>query len=261
MAGDTPYFKPPRFRGDDFANTVDEAIVEFDLVFDVNAETAAGDVVDFSLPEMKKEADAMIDVLTAQINNMNDATFQDEISDTVTMVIVQNISDNVSKFLSGKTNKNIFKRATAFLSVEDKQSIYQNELVVHFKMERTTGIVTEELAQAIDDAYNKTKNHCCVQIAKRMTQLYRYAKQNGKGLDMIENVSIEFKSYSGFEVKPHHEEVPVEKTEEQLEEELFQELDKRFKDYATRNGWPSDTYIKNICRNYPGADPAWWGVK
>lgn len=266
LAAEQPYYKPFRYRGDDFKR--EDAIVEYDVTFDVNAEMTSGGMADFSLPEMKESADALIKILGAQIRNMNDASFQKEITDTVTSVAVQNISDNVFKAMPEKfRNKNIFNRTSALLSLVDESSIYNNEMKVHFKLELVTGTVTEELVEALDKAYNNTKSHCCSQIAKRLTDLYDWEKQNGKGLEAIKTVKIEYKSYSGFKLEPKVEEVKVKEDEiddlfddglTQKERDAIQKVQDKIE--WNRNkymSYPQPRQIITWCKN-EGVDPSYF---
>ncbi len=261
FAGDQPYYKPFRYRGDDFKNTKDEAIIEYDVTFDVNAKLASGGLADFSDPNLKEQADKMIKILSKQIDNMNNASFQEEITDTVTNVVVQNIADNVFKSLSrnGKNySKNIFNRTTAFLSTIDESSIYNNELKVHFKMELNTGTITEELAKALDEAYNSTKNHCCTQISKRMADFYKWEKQSGNGLEAIESVDIKFKSFSGVKLKTTHEPVTEDIDENDPEMEAIERVRKQIDLYRIRNnGYPQPRQIRVWCQ-MEGVDPAYF---
>lgn len=259
MAGDKPFDVRYKEHRPENEKAREEALIKYDVLFNVNAKLAGGVTADFSLPEMKDTAIKLRDVMCTQINEMNGVSFQDNIVDTVTGVIVQNISDNYLKMLEGydgKKTTSIFKRTTAKVSGVKDDSIFNNQFKIHFEIELATGNVTKDIAENIKKAYETSKNHCSQQICKRLSDLYRWEKINSRGLEEVENVGIKYQSFLNYDFKESIEETKKEMTED----EKFDEVDRLIKNYSIMTNAPCPkTVKKEICLEH-GVDPAWFNA-
>ena len=262
MAGDKPFNVKYKEHKPENEHAREEALIKYDVLFNVNAKLVGGVTADFSLPEMKDTAIKLRDVMCAQINEMNGVSFKDNIVDTVTGVIVQNISDNYLKMLEGydgKKTTSIFKRTTAKLSGVRDDSIFNNQFKVHFEIELATGNVTKDIAENIKKAYETSKNHCSQQICKRLSDLYRWEKTNSRGLEEVESVGIKYQSFLNYDFKE-----TIEKEEKQIkemsEEERIEEVNRLIRNYSMMINAPCPkTVKKEICLEH-NVDPAWFNA-
>lgn len=230
----------------------EDAVIEYDITFDVDAKLASGGSADFSLPEMKETAKAMQSQLGQAVSRMNTHSFQEKLTDTVIQVIISNISENIFNRIPTRAKKNdVINRSSAKISIADPSAIFNNELKVHIIGELTADNVTEEFVEALKDSYENTANHCCSQIGKRISDFYTFDKSEGNGLDVIESVEIDFKSFEVMPIKikeTKNDEIK-EKSPEDIYEEKLEKIRNNIETYRSTKGWPSKSYVKNICMN------------
>lgn len=254
--------KPEKIRDITQEIKNEDATIEYNITFDVDAKMSSGGSADFSLPEMKETAQAMQKQLGTAVHRMNTHSFQEKLTDTVIQVIISNISENIFKRMPSRASKNdVINRSTAKIDIADPSAIFNNELKVRIIGELTADNVTEEFAKALKDSYENTGNHCCSQIAKRISDFYDYDKSEGDGLEAIESVSIKFKSFEMAPIKV--KETPAEPEEQDNRSESEKKYDlivDKIEKYRISNGfYPSPQYIRNICRN-EGVDPKLFNV-